>query len=105
MQVVLFPHASVAPYVLSSTKLHGIPTVTSDICSMVTPPLQLSETVTNAISGGGIEEEHDKVISDGHVMEGATSSITVIVCAHVVELPQTSVATYAGDYRHSHNSG
>ncbi len=58
---------------------------------MVETTPQLSVEIIEAISGGGTSDGHCTVISAGKaVMTGAESSITVIVCVHVVALSHAS---------------
>jgi hypothetical protein len=58
----------------------------------MTPTLQLSVAVAVPVLAGNVTAVHSIVISTGHVMIGGVLSSTVIVCTHVVLLPQSSVA-------------
>ena len=59
---------------------------------MVAEPPQLSVAVTEAILTAGTRLAHWTVTFAGHVREGAMSSNTVSIWAHVAELPHASVA-------------
>lgn len=54
---------------------------------------QLSEAVAFPVLVGSVLPLHCMVISAGQEIDGATLSSTTMVCAHVFELPQASVAT------------
>jgi hypothetical protein len=52
-----------------------------------------SVAVTNAVLGSGIVALQPSVSVGGHVIEGGvTSTILVMICVQVAELPQSSVA-------------
>src|SRR5512138_1047634 len=55
---------------------------------------QLSVAVTSVISGTGTSVRQDTVTAVGQVICGAMLSLTVIICVHVVVLPQESAAWY-----------
>src|ERR1043165_9286945 len=57
-------------------------------------PLQESNAVTEPVFGGGTCEKHCTVTGPGHVINGGTSSFTVITCWQLEELPQASAATH-----------
>ena len=54
--------------------------------------LQLSVAVARPVVAGANDEVQDTVTSGGNVIVGGVTSITEIVCEHVDELPQASVA-------------
>ena len=66
--------------------------VTSPTKLTVTVPLQLSVVATADVFTAGIEDAHATVTFAGQVICGATLSFTVIICAQVAVLPQTSLA-------------
>jgi hypothetical protein len=67
--------------------------MTSPAVVIVTIP-QLSEAVTAPVLNGGTSEAHCTVTLAGHVMVGGVLSSTKMVCRHVLELPQSSVALH-----------
>ena len=87
----MFPHASVAVHVLIIVVGHKPPGAASKNPT-VTTPVQLSVAVAVPVVPGKVPAVQSIVMSAGHVMEGAVSSKTVIVCIQVDELPQASVA-------------
>ena len=91
------PHTSVALYVLVSVYLFGQVwlVITSLICVIVTTPAQLSVAITEAVFTAGTAAAQLTVILAGQVvMVGAVTSLTVMTCVQVAELPQASVARY-----------
>src|SRR5687768_5073226 len=68
--------------------------VTSAATVTVTAPAQLSAATTNPIFAAGTNAAQVTVTFAGHVIVGATSSRTRIVCVQLAVFPQASVATY-----------
>ena len=93
-QVALFPQTSVAVYILVTVNrfAHVILEITSGATVTNMIPAQLSFTNTLLVLEAGISLAHWTVTFAGQTMVGGISSCTVIICAHVAELPQTSVA-------------
>ena len=56
-------------------------------------PSQLSVAVAVPVAAGKVFVPHSMVTFEGHVIPGARLSSTTIICVHVLELPQSSVAT------------
>jgi hypothetical protein len=73
---------------------HTVPDVTSDTKVTVVEPPQLSLLVTEPGFDAGTNDAQVTVTGAGHAMNGATLSLTVIVCEHVAVLLQMSVARY-----------
>ena len=94
LHVAELPQTSDAEYVLVMISLLAqvIFVITSPVWVTVTTPPQLSEVITDAIFAIGTWLAHCTVTSAGQVIEGGVLSKTVIVCAHVAELPHSSVA-------------
>jgi hypothetical protein len=92
--VAVLLHASVALYVRVTVNLFAqlVLLVTSETCVTVTTPLQLSLVVTEVVLTAGMFDAQITVTGAGHEMNGATLSLTVIVCAHVAVLLHRSVA-------------
>src|SRR6185436_10420181 len=68
----------------------GVPSLSH---TTVTFPAQLSEAVTVLTSGAGMDALQPNTIALGHVMEGGTLSITVMVWLTVLDgFPQSSTA-------------
>ena len=57
----------------------------------VTDP-QLSDAVTEVMSGGGTGEKHWTETGAGHVIDGGVVSFTVMGCVQVFALPHASSA-------------
>src|SRR5439155_1481721 len=93
--VAVLPHASVALYVLVVVSVHP-ERFTASLTNVITGVPQPSVAVTNVISGAGTAPLHAATVFDaGHVItDGVTSTVLVIVCAHVAVLPHASVALY-----------
>ena len=49
-------------------------------------PPQLSDVVTEPMSGAGTCEKHWTLTGPGHVIDGGVVSFTVIVCVQVVQV-------------------
>ena len=96
VQVLLFPHTSVALYVLVIVYLLAQVwlLITSPIWVIVTVPAQLSVAVTKEVLGAGTAEAQLTVTGAGQVITGGVWSFTVIICVHSVKFPHTSVALY-----------
>jgi hypothetical protein len=94
IQVAVLPHRSVALYVLAIVNLLAqvMFVITSPACASRTAPPQLSLAMTAVVLAAGTWLAHCTVIFAGHVMDGGMLSKTVMVCAHVAELPHSSVA-------------
>ena len=92
VHVAELPHVSVARYVRVMTR-GQVPLEASPTNITVAVP-QLSEAVTDAVAGAGTFESHCTVTGAGHAIVGGVVSFTVIVCVHVAEFPQASVARY-----------
>jgi len=90
VQVVVLLHESAAWYVLVMI-LGQLPLQTSLTKVTVGVP-QLSEEITCVISGAGTSVMQATVILFRQVIVGAMLSLTVMVCVHVVVLPQESAA-------------
>ena len=95
VQLEELPHASVETY--RRVILKRLTQVESDMTSppwvTVTVP-QLSLDVTLWVETEGTSEAHDTVRLAGHTIDGGVLSSTTMVCAHVLELPQSSVAVH-----------
>ena len=91
--MAVFPHGSVAMYVLVVVSVHPTKLVTSLTKVTVGAP-QPSDVVTDAVFGAGTAMLHPaNVTFDGHVMVGGvTSTVLVMVWLQVLEFPQPSVA-------------
>lgn len=72
---------------------HAPPTVTSDEV-MTSDASQLSVAVAVPVAAGNVLVAHWIVIFVGHVMTGGVLSSITMVCTHVLELPQSSVACH-----------
>ena len=70
------------------------PVITSAVTVTVTAPAQLSDVMIAATFAAGTALAQETVTSSRQVIVGGVLSITVIVCAQVAVLPQTSVAIY-----------
>ncbi len=94
-QLAVFPHASVARYVLVNVNrfVQVCAETTSLINDTVAAPPQLSVAVMRAGFGAGIWLVHCTLTVGGHVI-AATLSMTVYVIAHVAEFPTPSSAVY-----------
>ena len=68
--------------------------ITSPTCVTVTVPPQLSAVATVAVLTGGTSLAQETVMLAGQVIVGAVTSLTVMTCVQVAELPQASVARY-----------
>ena len=91
--VAVLLHASVAVYVLVTVKrLAQVILVMTSALVTVTRPPQLSPVGMLPGTAGGTLPAHDTVTFAGHVNVGGVLSNTVIVCTHVAEFPQRSVA-------------
>ena len=66
--------------------------MTSLTNTIVKAPLQLSVAETRLGFGSGSSEPQLMVKGPGQIMLGGVISFTVIICAHVAEFPQRSVA-------------
>ena len=53
---------------------------------------QLSDAVAVPVAAGKVLAPQETVVFPGHVIVGARLSSITIVCTHVLELPQSSVA-------------
>ena len=62
------------------------------LTNVTTGTPQLSNAMTDVISGGGTSVIQATVIGTGHVIVGAILSLTVMICVQVVVLPQESAA-------------
>ena len=71
---------------------HTVLEVISPTKLTVAVPAQLSVVVTAAVFDAGIADAQVTVTFTGHVICGATLSLTVMTCEQVAVLPQTSVA-------------
>ena len=95
-QVVVFPHASVAVYLLVMVKLLAhvkfVVISAATVTTTLAPP-QLSEALTEAILGAGMALAQDTVTLAGQRMEGPVLSSTTMICAQDAVFPQRSVAT------------
>ena len=96
VQDAVLPHASVARYVLVNEKLlaHPWPVMTSPTWVTVTTPPQLSAVMTAPVLTAGTSFAQETVVLAGQVMVGGVTSLTVMTCVQVAELPQASVARY-----------
>jgi hypothetical protein len=59
---------------------------------IVTDASQISVPVAVPVFAGKVLAEHWMVTFGGQVIDGGTSSLMVMSCVHVLELPQSSVA-------------
>jgi hypothetical protein len=94
-QVLEFPQSSIAVNVLVIVFSCGQmpPTVTSEN-PMVGVASQLSVAVALPVTAVAVLELHCTVIFGGQVITGGALSSTKIVCAQLLELPQSSVALH-----------
>jgi nitrogen fixation protein len=93
-QVAELPQTSVARYVRVTVKrlAQVWPETTSSTKVTVGVPAQLSLAFTLDTLFAGTFAAQETVTATGQVTVGGVWSLTVIVCAQVAELPQTSVA-------------
>lgn len=94
-QLLELPQSSVVTHVrvIVLSCGHAPPRVTS-LKVTVGVASQLSEDDAVPVFAGNVLAVHCMVTFGGHVIEGATLSSTTMVCAQVLELPQSSVATH-----------
>ena len=95
VQVAELPHTSVARYVLVVVSVQVTVLVTSPTWVIVTGPHK-SLAVTDPIFGAGTAglQPGNTTFAGQVIVGGAVSTVLVIVCVHVAELPQPSVARY-----------
>ena len=71
-----------------------IPAMVTSEKVMVADGSQLSVAVAVPVAAGNVLPVHNTVMFAGHVIAGPVLSSTKMVCVHVLELPQSSVAVH-----------
>jgi hypothetical protein len=94
-QVLVLPQSSVAVHVREIVDSCGhAPGVTTSVDVIVTDGSQLSVPVAVPVFAGSVLAVHSIVVLDGHVMVGATLSMTVNVWTQVAVAPVASSTVY-----------
>lgn len=70
-----------------------LPPTVASLKATIGAASQLSVAVAEPVAAGKVFDPHSMVTFAGHVIPGARLSSTTMVCAHELELPQSSVAT------------
>ena len=93
--MLLLPHPSDAIHVRVMVSKEGhSPDRIASLNSTRGLPAQLSVAVAVPVAGGKVLSVHSIVTLAVHEITGGTLSSTIIVCRHVHELPQPSVAVH-----------
>ena len=71
-----------------------LPPTVASLKSTTGAPSQLSVAVADPVTAGKVFVPHSMVTFEGHAIPGARLSSTTMICVHVLELPQSSVATH-----------
>jgi hypothetical protein len=93
--VLELPQPSVAVHVRVIVSSCGqLPETVTSVEAITGAPSQLSVAVAVPVFAGNVLSVHSIVISIGHTIAGATTSSSKMVCTHVAEFPQSSVAVH-----------